>query len=118
MSNPFDSNPNYTLVFNVREYNKCDAVEIVNLYRRNNPGADDAKYALLRLVATSVNNPIRTIHKFNDLLSTEFIDDGRLSLYITTVYGKESFISSRFHTCCGTRVFVENVEKEILKHLL
>ena len=33
-TNPFTNNPNYKQLFSIRDYNKCDNVEIVELYER------------------------------------------------------------------------------------
>jgi hypothetical protein len=118
-TNPFTNNPNYKQLFSIRDYNKCDNVEIVELYERKIVSPNTPKYALIRIVATAMNEPLKSIHKFDNLITMETTDDcGRISLVITTVYGSDNLIVTKFNCSCNRRSYITMVENEIYKYLL
>lgn len=112
---PFNYNQKYQQLFSIRSTDKCDNAEIVELYESK---TSDKYYVLYRYRQDDGYYPFKSVHKFTTLISYELIEErGRVILYINTVYDKSPNTSQRFFACCGSKLFVINVENEFYKHL-
>jgi len=108
-------NPKYKLIFQVRNVDRCDNAEALELYRH----IDTKEYLLYRYVQNDNTFPLKVIHRFTSLIGYEMTETvGRVSLFITTIYGNSNIVSNRFTACCGSKIYVLQVEAEILKNLL
>jgi hypothetical protein len=102
---PFN-NGNYQKIFSVRS---TDTREIVELYKRSN------YYVLYRYNENGVTS--KCVNKFTEVIQVEIIDEiTKMSLYLTTNYNNSAVIH-RFNACCGNKLYVNNVETEIYRHL-
>ena len=108
-------NPKYKLIFQVRNVDRCENAEAVELYRHN----DTKEFLLYRYVQNDNTFPLKVIHKFTSLIGYEVTETlGKVNLFITTIYGNTNIVTNRFNACCGSKIYVLQVESDILKNLL
>ncbi len=102
---PFN-NTNYTKIFSIKS---VDTREIVELYKKN------SHYVLYRYNENNITS--KCVNLFTEVIQVEIIDEiTKVSLYLTTCYNNTS-TTHRFVACCGNRLYVNNVESEIYRHL-
>jgi len=114
-NNPFENNPNYNRLFRILSTpDRCDVMEVVELYKKKNYTKDEPPYCLLRYRQLESQFPVKLIHKFSDLIAAELVEDsGKTVLFITTVYGTTNTIFNRFNACCGTKIYTLQVEQQL-----
>ena len=115
-NNPFENNHHYTQLFRIRSSTySCNMIETVELYKHKTKDY----YILFRYMIDNLVMPVRTLLKFTDLLSVEVIQDGsQVELYVTTAYKGIESVTDKIGICCGSLIYVLQVEKGLYDHLL
>lgn len=116
MNNPLESNPNWKQVFKLQsQMSDCFTTEVVELYKNKK---DNNEWAIFRFRFRDNSFPLKIVHKFTNLISGEYIEkNGEYNLTLNTLY-KDNVVSQSFNACCGSKLWVSQVERALYDNLL
>ena len=116
---PFENNGRWKQLFRLQsQMSECGVTEVVELYKKNPVQNEVQEWGLFRFRFQNNSFPLRIVHKFTSLISGEYKErNGEYTLSLNTLY-KENVVNQSFDACCGTKLWVGQVEKAIYEQLI